>query len=318
MLAEIDRFRHYLQVTRRYSAHTLKGYSEDLLQLAGFLETSPTPRHAWREVDHRDLRRFLIHLTDADYARRSIARKLAAIRSFFAFLQREGDLERNPALGVHSPRLDRPLPHALRQSEMEAILTVPDRDTPLGMRDAALLETLYSTGMRVGELVALTIDRVLNCQGPVRVIGKGGKERTVFLGRAALEALGDYLNRGRPALLSSRRKPSRNGEGATDRLFLNKNGTPLSDRSVRAIVERQVAAACLARGEGEHDITPHSLRHSFATHLLENGADLRAVQELLGHSSLSTTQVYTQVTRERLREVYDDAHPRARVENSGD
>ena len=305
MLAEIDRFRHYLQVTRRCSPHTLKGYSEDLLQLAGFLQEPPEGVTAWDQVDHRHLRRFLLHLTDAGYARRTTSRKMAALRSFFRHLVRTEALERNPALGVQSPKLERLLPHAVRPPEIEALLSAPDRDTPLGIRDAALLETLYSTGARVAELIELTVEDVLHCTGPLRVVGKRGKERTVFLGRAAFEALGEYLARGRGELLRARRKP-----GPTPRaLFLNKNGTPLSDRSVRSIVERYVEAAALPEG-----VTPHSLRHSFATHLLENGADLRAVQELLGHASLSTTQIYTQVTREQMRKVYDAAHPRAHTE----
>lgn len=302
MLTEIDEFRHHLQVSRRYSTHTLKGYSDDLLQLAQFLEGDAPAPASWSEVDHRHLRRFLLHLTDHGYAKRSAARKMAAVRSFFRFLVRTGRVERNPAAGLASPKLEKPLPHALRPAEIEALLQSPDCETPLGLRDAALLETLYSTGMRVSELVALKVASVERCAGPLRVVGKGNKERTVFLGRAAREMLGLYLSRARPELLRARRKPG----AVPDALFLNKNGTALSDRSVRSLVERYVQAACL-----KEKITPHGLRHSFATHLLENGADLRAVQELLGHASLSTTQIYTHVTREQLRKVYDAAHPRA-------
>ena len=313
MLAEIDEFRHYLQGVRRYSEHTLKGYSEDLLQLVGFLCDPPNGGESrspelgevegsWEQVEHRHLRRFLLHLTDKGYARRTIARKLAAVRSFFRYLVRTDRLAKSPALGLHSPRLGRPLPHAVRLPEIEALLSAPDRTTPLGARDAAILETLYSTGMRVSELVALETGGLARCKGPLRVSGKGGKERTVFLGRAALEALGEYLTVGRPRLLASRRRAGPIPEAA----FLNKNGTPLSDRSVRSVLTRYVEEAALQPG-----VTPHSLRHSFATHLLENGADLRAVQELLGHTSLSTTQIYTQVTREQVRRVYDAAHPRA-------
>lgn len=302
MLIEIDEFRHHLQVSRRYSEHTLKGYSEDLLQLAEFLGNEEDGARAWSEVDHRQLRRFLLHLTDSGYARRSAARKMAAVRSFFRFLVRTGKVERNPAAGLSSPKLERPLPHALRPAEIETLLQQPDCDTPLGLRDAALLETLYSTGMRVSELVALTVRDVTDCRGPLRVVGKGQKERTVFLGRAAREMLGLYVAHARPQLLQASRK----AKTASEALFLNKNGTPLSDRSVRTLVEKYVSAAAL-----EHKITPHGLRHSFATHLLENGADLRAVQELLGHASLSTTQIYTHVTREQLKKVYDAAHPLA-------
>ena len=309
MLEEIDAFRSYLQVSRRCSPHTLKSYSEDLLQVEAFLRHGPEAVGSWEEVTHRHLRRFLLHLSDAGYARRSCARKLAAIRSFFRYLVRSGRLERNPATGVHSPRLDRPLPRAAPAAAIEELLEKPDRGSPLGLRDAALLETLYSTGVRVSELVQLTVEAVTACRGSLRVTGKGQKERTVFLGRAALETLGEYLRSARPALLAGRRKGTR--EPAA--LFLNKAGTPLSDRSVRAIVSRHAAAAGIPEG-----LTPHSLRHSFATHLLENGADLRAVQEMLGHSSLATTQIYTHVTRERLRRVYEAAHPRARAPREGE
>lgn len=297
MLAEIDAFRHYLEVVRRMSAHTLKGYQEDLLQLAGFLERQEVA--GWAAVDHRHLRRFLGELQQQGYAKRSVARKLAAARSFFRFLCRDHGLATNPAAGLFTPRLDRRLPHCLRPPEIERLLLAPDRATPLGLRDAALLETLYSTGMRVSELVALTEADV--ARGPsLRVIGKGNKERTVFLGRAARETIAEYAAQSRPRLLAARR---RKGPVPTS-LFLNKNGTPLSDRSVRSVVERYVTEAALGT-----DLTPHSLRHSFATHLLENGADLRAVQELLGHASLATTQIYTHLSRERIRQVYDAAHP---------
>lgn len=297
MLAEVDAFRHYLEVVRRMSPHTLKGYQEDLLQLAQFLEREQVP--GWDAVDHRHLRRFLGELQQQGYARRSIARKLAAARSFFRFLCRDRGLTANPAAGLFTPKLERRLPRCLRPAEIERLLEAPDRSTPLGLRDAALLETLYSTGMRVSELVSLTEADVVR-GGSLRVIGKGNKERAVFLGRAAREAIADYLAGSRPRLLAARRRV-----GATPAaLFLNKNGTPLSDRSVRALVERYVAEAALDSG-----LTPHSLRHSFATHLLENGADLRAVQELLGHASLATTQIYTHLSRERIRAVYDSAHP---------
>jgi tyrosine recombinase XerC len=322
VLDEIDRYRNYLRVVRRYSEHTIRAYCEDLCGLARFVAQQPeaqTPRPGavgnWSAVDHHHLRHYLLALTDGGAARRTIARKLAAVRGFFAYLVREGALSTNPALAVHSPRVRRPLPHPLRPAVVEALLNVPDRSTALGLRDAALLETLYSSGMRVSELVSLTVGDVRHCRGPLRVIGKGRKERTVFLGRAALEALGEYLSRGRPRLVLARRDPH---PPTTDALLLNKNGTPLTDRGVRDVLERCVRAAGPALAAAGHPVTPHSLRHSFATHLLENGADLRAVQELLGHASLSTTQVYTEVTGERLRSVYDSAHPRARAPHRED
>jgi len=306
MLAEIDAFRHYLEVARRLSPHTLKGYQEDLLQFAAFVESRELA--TWETVSHREIRGFMGSLQSHGYARRSVARKLAAIRSFFRFLCRDRGLPANPATGIFTPKLDRPLPHYLRPPEIERLLDASDRATPLGLRDAALLETLYSTGMRVSELVALTVPDVSRGD-TLRVIGKGNKERTVFLGRAAREAIADYLARSRPRLLAARRRAG----AVPAALFLNKNGTRLSDRSVRSILERHVEAAAL-----QSNLTPHSLLHSFATHLLENRADLRAVQELLGHASLATTQIYTHLSRERIRQVYDSAHPAARIECAAD
>ncbi len=309
MLTAIDRFRHHLQTVRRCSELTLKSYGEDILQLVEFLDpgedgrTTQAPCTSWSQVTAHDIRRFLVALSERGYARRSVARKVAAIRSFFRFLMRHGEIQRNPAEGLPTPRVGRSLPHALRPAEIESLLAAPDRATPLGCRDAALLETLYSSGMRVSELTGLAVDDIIRCRGALRVVGKGDKERTVFLGRAALEALGDYLEEARPALLRSRRRAGPTASA----LFLNKNGTPLTDRGVRDVLTRTVAAAALRQA-----VTPHALRHSFATHLLENGADLRAVQELLGHASLSTTQIYTHVTREHLKKVYSAAHPRAR------
>ena len=189
MLNGIERFRNHLQVQRGAAPLTLKSYSEDLLQLHQYLERQPEAPARWSEVDRRRLRGFQLHLADSGYARRSISRKLAAIRTFFRFLVRNWEVEQNPAVGLFSPRQQRRLPHALRPAEIEALLQVPDRLSPLGLRDAAVLEVLYSSGMRASELVSLTRERALNCRGPLRVVGKGRNERTVFLGRAAMEAL---------------------------------------------------------------------------------------------------------------------------------
>lgn len=301
MLEDVDQFRHYMQVVRRLSPHSLKGYQEDLLQFVDFLQLEQVV--AWDTVTHRHIRRFMAQLQERDYARRSIARKLAAIRSFFRYLCRDRGLATNPATGVFTPKIEKRLPHCLRPPEMERLLMAPDRTAPLGMRDAALLETLYSSGMRVSELVSLSLAQVLRAGQPVeslRVVGKGNKERVVFLGLPAREAITTYLDLGRPRLAGASRK-SANSPTA---LFLNKNGTALSDRSVRTVVDRYVNEAALGS-----DLSPHSLRHSFATHLLENGADLRAVQEMLGHASLATTQIYTHLSREQVRRIYEAAHP---------
>jgi integrase/recombinase XerC len=305
VLASIDQFCDHLRIARGLSPHTVRGYAEDLLQFAGFLEEEGI--EAWGSVSHRELRRFLAALQTHGYARRSMARKLSAVRGFYRFLARREEGTRSPAVGVTSPRLDRRLPQCFTSDEMERLLQTPDREKPLGLRDAALLETLYSSGMRVSELVALDLADLPDEDGRIRVLGKGRKERVVFLGRAARETIGDYLQRSRPALARSRRK----GEKTTA-LFLNKNGTRLTDRAVRTIVAQTIQEAAVASGG-----SPHTLRHSFATHLLENGADLRAVQELLGHASLGTTQIYTHLTPERLRKVYDAAHPLSRDRGKG-
>jgi tyrosine recombinase XerC len=306
MLATIDHFLDYLRVSRRLSPHTLKGYSEDLLQFHDFLTGESTSCVDWADVDHRQVRAFLARLQEEGYARRSTARKLSAVRSFYRFLCRQGVVERNPTVGVTGPKLERRLPSHLLAPEIEAFLLAPDRNDPKGARDAAILECLYSSGMRVSELVALNLDDMPEYGDAVRVLGKGQKERLVFLGRAAREAVAEYLTLGRHRLLAAGRAPD------AEALFLNKNGTRLTDRSVRTIVHRYIQETALAT-----QATPHTLRHSFATHLLENGADLRSVQELLGHASLATTQIYTHVTGEQLRKVYDAAHPRSRERGEG-
>lgn len=301
MLAAVDQFRDYLQVSRRLSPHTLKGYSEDLLQFVSYLEGASFSGTKWGEVEPGMVRGFLGHLQKAELSRRSIARKLSALRSFYRYLCRQGVVARDPTVGIRGPKLERRLPSYLLAPEVEAFLLAPDRSEPRGLRDAAMLECLYSSGMRVSELVALNLSDLPDSGDTLRVVGKGRKERIVFLGRAAREAVGDYLALGRPRLFAAGRIPD------AEALFLNKNGTRLTDRSVRTIVHRYIEEAALAT-----DATPHTLRHSFATHLLENGADLRSVQELLGHASLATTQIYTHVSGEQLRKVYDGAHPRSR------
>jgi tyrosine recombinase XerC len=320
MLATIDQFLDYLHVSRRLSPHTVKSYSEDLLQFHHFLTAGESSCEApagpgaedgaaqaepslaaWAEIDHRQIRGFLARLQEEGFARRSMARKLSAVRSFYRYLCRQGLVERDPTVGVTGPKLDQRLPTHLLAPEVEAFLMAPDRSEPRGLRDAAILECLYSSGMRVSEVVSLNRDDLPDSGDSLRVVGKGRKERMVFLGRAAREALAEYLALGRPRLFAAGRAPDPNA------LFLNKNGTRLTDRSVRTIVHRYIEEAAL-----KTHATPHTLRHSFATHMLENGADLRTVQELLGHASLATTQIYTHLSGEQLRKVYDSAHPRSR------
>ena len=238
-------------------------------------------------------------MQQANLARASRARKTACLRSFFSYLTRQSLIPRSPAAGLRSVKQDKRLPKFLRTDEIEALMAAPDFE-PLGLRDLALLETLYASGMRAGELVSLSLADIDFEAGVIRVVGKGQKERVTMLGRQAVAALHRYLREGRPPLVAML------GED-TGALFVNRYGGRLSDRGVRKLFTRYCDKAAMRL-----KITPHVLRHSFATHLLMGGADLRLVQELLGHSSIATTQVYTHVTTERLQEVYKKAHPRAR------
>ena len=293
-----DAFLQHMEAVKGASVHTVKAYAEDLSQLIEFAETQGiTDVHA---VDSTLLRSFLAYLQSLGLARASRARKTATLRSFFSYLARQSLLPRSPAVGLRSVKIERRLPKYLRSDEMEALLAAPAAETALGLRDRALLETLYATGMRAGELVALCLSDVDYDEGVIRVIGKGNKERMTLLGRQAVFALQRYVRKGRPELLLNAEKD----DGA---LFVNRYGGRLSDRGVRKLFDRYCDAAST-----HLKITPHVLRHTFATHLLSNGADLRLIQELLGHASLATTQMYTHVSTERLQEVYAQAHPRAK------
>ena len=291
--ALIQAFLDYLLAQRGASQHTVRAYEADLRQFQRLC-----PR--WAGGDVHALRRYLAQLQAAGYERRSVARKLAAVRSFYAFLVREGHLARSPGRLVRTPKLPRPLPRTLSQRQAAAVVTVPaaGAGTPAGLRDRAILELMYGAGLRVSELCGLDRGDVDTGALTVRVLGKGSRERIVPFGGRAAAALAAYLSRGRPRLT---------GAEPTEALWLNRAGRRLTDRSVRTLVSRSAAAT------GVPHASPHTLRHSYATHMLDRGADLRSVQELLGHASLSTTQIYTHVTRERLKQVYLQAHPRARM-----
>jgi integrase/recombinase XerC len=335
MDALIDAFLIQLRDGRAASEATVRAYADDLQQIAAFLRENGLAS-AWQEVRPPHVRRFLAHLHSQEYARTSIARKLSSLRAMYRYLRAHGQASAAPTVGISSPRQRRRLPRFLFQDEVEKLLAAPDRETPLGLRDRAILETLYATGLRVSEIAALTAEQADHAS-ELRIVGKGGKERVVMVGSYARAAIEHYLAEGRPHLLAKRRanltpppplRARRGGDkgmGGNEgrpgvrfpaskpppvadegRLFLNARGGPLTSRSVRRVVHRHMLSAC-----AQHDIGPHALRHTFATHLLEAGADLRAVQELLGHASLSTTQIYTHLTRRRLREVYDQAHPRS-------
>jgi integrase/recombinase XerC len=289
-------FLRYLGVEKNACAHTVKSYREDLTQALAFFRQrigSKNPRPA--ELSTRLLRAYLVWLHEQGYAKTTLARRIAAMRSWCRFLCRQGTLATNPADGLRGPRQDQKLPHFLGEDAIARLLVTPPAATPLGLRDRAILEALYSAGLRVSELTGLnTADLDLD-SGLATVRGKGKRERLALFGPKALQALKLWLD-ARAAL------PPRQ----SDAVFLNKNGTRLTTRSVGRLLEKYLAMAGL-----DPRTSPHSLRHSFATHLLDRGADIRSVQELLGHRSLATTQIYTHVTTKRLQESYRKAHPRA-------
>ena len=304
----IHHFLEHLQGERNLSPHTLRAYEGDLLRFLEFLSRDFLGKEPGEvrpeEVDALAVRSFLAALTRQKLGKRSQGRALSAVRSLFRYACREGVLAANPAQAVRTPKFPKTLPRHLRPGEVENLIEAPAaaaKDDPFARRDRAILELLYATGLRVGELVSLDW-RAIDLSGRVlRVTGKGSKERMVPFGRPAGKALRSWFE-----VWEGIRAP-RAMDGDGEPIFLNRSGGRLSDRLVRKILDRWVDAASVARG-----VHPHTLRHTFATHLLENGADLRTIQELLGHSSLSTTQKYTHLEVERLLAVYRDAHPRAR------
>lgn len=291
----IDAYLQVLADERGSSGHTVRNYGDDLRQFASWLKEKDIERV--EDITYLHVRGYLADLQKRDYAKRSVSRKLSALRSFFQFLVREGRLKASPFQFIRTPKLDKRLPKFLYVEEMEELLRLPDTATPLGIRDLAILETLYASGMRVSELVGLDETRVDLSLGVALVFGKGAKERYVPLGEHATHALDRYLRESRSKLLAGKEEKA---------LFLNARGGRLTDRSVRRIVDRYVGQLSETR-----KMSPHAIRHSFATHMLEAGADLRTVQELLGHANLSTTQIYTHMTRDHLQSIYNRAHPRA-------
>ncbi|MEX2355556.1 MAG: tyrosine recombinase XerC [Thermaerobacterales bacterium] len=325
-----DEFMTYLRVERGASAHTLKAYGADLQQFFRFLDFDHDPSVPLvREIGYLQVRRYLSQLHRLGYERRSTARKLSSLRVFFRYLIKRGYLAANPLDLISAPRVPKKLPTVLDLPEVLAVLQAPDQRTPIGIRDSAILEVFYGAGLRLAELVGLDVAQVVTGDGEpldrhlrplaaetgidaaigigqVRVMGKGGRERIVPLGRSAMKALQVYLRAARPALMRRGAAAAGQAGGMNQALFLSNRGGRLSARSVGARVAHYTALT--AKGLG---VSPHTFRHSFATHLLEGGADLRAVQEMLGHASLSTTQIYTHVSTDHLRHVYRDAHPRA-------
>ncbi|MFG6118530.1 MULTISPECIES: site-specific tyrosine recombinase XerD [Thalassobacillus] len=291
----LEDFFHYLTVERGLSENTIKSYQRDLRQYGEFLDDSFSIND-WDEVSRSHIMQYMYHLTDEGRSSATIARLLSSLRLFHQFLVREKLSSHDPSLHIETPKKERKLPKVLSMAEVDKLLNLQGND-PLTIRNRAMLEMLYATGLRVSELVSLKVTDLHLTMGFVRCFGKGAKERIIPLGDMAKEAVEAYLNLSRPSLLKKKQ---------TEELFVNHHGNSLSRQGFWKILK------AVARNVGiEKPITPHTLRHSFATHLLENGADLRAVQEMLGHADISTTQVYTHVSKTRLKDVYRSYHPRA-------
>ena len=300
MQAVFNKYINYLEAERNASPYTVRNYTTDLLDFFHFLRDKEID--SLKEVDRYVLRDYLSYLMEKGFVKASIARKLSAIRSFYRYLLREKIISANPVATTSSPKLDRRLPSFLTQEEINRLLEAPDLSTPQGLRDCALLELLYASGLRVSELVSLNLEQVNLDTNEVRVWGKGSKERIVLMGQPAARALTAYLTQGRPELL---------GEKGGNALFLNRYGKGIIERRVQRILEKYTNIA----GIGKR-VYPHMLRHTFATHLLDGGADLRVVQELLGHASLSSTQIYTHVSKSQAKKVYLSAHPMAQEKDN--
>lgn len=292
---QIDNFLQFIKAERGFSANTEGAYRNDLTQFAQFM--AEAGRSGW-DLDREILQRYRSYLYERRYADTTVARKIAAIRSFLHFLQAEGAVDSDLTEHLASPRVGKYLPHSIAEDDVEFLLALPMTDNPSGLRDRAMLRMLWATGMRVSELISLDLEHVDLITDTVVCTGKGSKERQIPFGLKAKASLVQYLENGRPVML---RRPVEHA------LFLNHHGDRLTRQGFWLILKSY------ARKAGIDDISPHTLRHSFATHLLNNEAELRVVQELLGHSNISTTQIYTHVSRERLRQVYDRAHPRARA-----
>src|SRR6185503_10483764 len=301
----VEQFLEHLRYERNVSAHTLRNYRIDLEQflahLAGPESNKRRATPSVEEIDHLTIREWLASLHSAQKSKSSVARKLAALRTFFQFLVREGLLELNPAKLVSTPRQEKKLPNHLSVEEAVRFIESPDTQTDLGKRDRAMLELMYATGVRVAELTTMNLGDIDFRSQLIRVTGKRRKQRVVPFGDPAGDALRSYLKI-REKFLFNAPVSTRDEEA----LFLNYQGTRITTRSVGRMVDKYIRLCA-----GMHNISPHALRHSFATHLLDSGADLRDIQELLGHARLSTTQVYTHVSMEKLIEVYDKAHPKA-------
>lgn len=298
----LDRFITYLTVERNASTYTIRFYRQDIKMFVQFLQSIDKSYLA--EVTYYDVRRFLTNLYERELSRKTVSRTLSSLRSFYKFLEREAVVETNPFVRIPLPKQDQLIPDFFYSEELAELFHVNDVTTPIGQRNQALLELLYATGIRVSECQSLTIAEVDFNFNMVKVSGKGNKERYIPFGQFAHDALYSYINDGRNELL-------KNHDEEVETVFLNSRGEPITTRGIRYVLNQMIKDTSLTV-----NIHPHKFRHTFATHMLNEGADLRTVQELLGHENLSTTQVYTHVTKDRLRHVYMNSHPRARENES--
>jgi len=299
MQEQIQAFLRFITVEKGYAQNTLSAYQNDLNQMSSYL-AAKNPEMTWAMVTREDVSEYIAHMKSLTYSATTVARKLAALKSFFHFLTVEQLIAENPAAMLDSPKTRKYLPKALSTEDVDRLLAEPAKDiSPKGQRDRAIMEALYATGMRVTELIGLNVDDVSLSEGTIRCMGKGAKERIVPLYPRAIEALQNYVQNGRQQLLKN---PS-----LEMALFLNQRGERLTRQGLWLIIKEYAKRIGIA-----FEVTPHTLRHSFATHMLSGGADLRNVQALLGHANVGTTQIYTHVSNERLREVYNMAHPRAK------
>ncbi len=291
-------FLEYLEIERNYSGHTIESYQNDLNGFAIFLGGEDI--HEPKEIDRNVLRSFLAHLIDEGYSKKSLARKIACLRSFFKFLKHKQVIESNPVLNIRTPKLDKRIPGFLDESTVQRLMDLPDRTTVGGLRDAAILEVFYSTGIRLSELMNLNIDDLDHHSRLIKVMGKGRKQRIIPIGEKAVHALDEYLK------MRDREPIRARTDEDVKAVFLTDGGKRMYPQIVGNIVKRYIGKVSELEKK-----SPHVLRHTFATHLLNRGADLKAVKELLGHESLSTTQIYTHVTTDRLKKVYHQSHPKA-------
>jgi len=294
----LEQFINYLKVEKNASTYTVTFYTQDVEMFISFLNKERIMEV--NEVDQTTIRLFLTELYKRNLSRKSVSRTISCLRTFYKFLEKENVTDKNPFIHIHLPKQAKLIPSFFYVEELEELFQVNDLTTPAGQRDQALLETLYATGIRVSECQSLTLQQIDFSIGMINVIGKGRKERYIPIGQYALDALHTYINDGRKKFLNI-------SKDDTDFVFLNTRGTPITTRGIHYVLNQMVKKASITV-----QINPHKLRHTFATHLLNEGADLRSVQELLGHENLSTTQIYTHVTKDRLRTVYMNSHPRAR------